>query len=205
MGIPVRQRRQQTAAVSLPRSAAPAPAPITPGPSIEALDASAINRCRFWWGKRDKAAPRPQDLPEVPLTRAALPPGTPALAGRLVWKLGVCRRPFVFLSIRCPRCGELIVAPWRGDWPVNDQVVSYQIIGCRKGERTPYLLALDPERLAESAEVLLDAQAAYVVWKARRERLFAERKAARAARRATAELRPFYLPPVGLEPRETTQ
>jgi hypothetical protein len=117
------------------------------------------------------AAPAPSsgfDLPAEPLRRGAVPAGAEVTLGRLVTYLGRGGRPFVGVLVECRRCGRPHRYPWRWDWGLSADVVSYQESRCVRGRRRPRWLALDPAEAAGNAEVHGAAQEAYRSWEVER-------------------------------------
>jgi len=127
------------------------------------------------------------DLPEKPLTVADMTGDAPLLLGRLTWFKGARKRPFVAVLVLCPDCGRIRAFPWRWDWGLNPDVVSYQVLRCHDGA-SPAWVAIDPAHADKAARVHDDAHQAYVSWKeGEAERRTAEKAAKRAAREAAAE------------------
>ncbi len=122
------------------------------------------------------------DLPAEPLRRAAMPPGAPLRLGRLEWyRDGRRGRPSVCVVIHCPRCGQPHRHPWRWDWGLSPDVVSFQEARCWRGTRVSYWIALDPRAMRENAAAHAEAHAAYLDWKAAEDGLSAEAKRLRNA------------------------
>ena len=124
-----------------------------------------------------KPAAGRMDLDATPLTRAALPPGAKLLVGRLVRQVARNGRPLVGLEVPCQCRFRRHRYPWRGDWPVSREVVSFQLSVCpgRKGQAV--WLALNPATLHEQEATMRHARAAFTAWQQAR----AERQARKAA------------------------
>jgi hypothetical protein len=114
------------------------------------------------------------DLPATPLRLADVPAGEEVRRGRLVWHRATNRaafgRPLVSVSVRCPRCrGAFHWQPWRWDWGLDVDVVSFQTARCRgPGPHTPYWVGLDARFADGNAQVHAEANEAYVAWVAMR-------------------------------------
>jgi hypothetical protein len=141
------------------------------------------------------------DLPATAQTTADLSGGAPLLLGRLVWRCGERRRPFLFLDVACP-CGSFHRCAWRHDWGLGPDVVSYQLLRCGRGRRAAWL-AIDPAHAGEASRVHAEAHEAFVKWReelpAHREADKAARKARQAAARAAKALEPVTEPPKAAE------
>jgi hypothetical protein len=170
---------------------------VEPHPGFEPIDAMALSLHRLD-RRPGQYQDEMRDLPEVPQTRGEMPDGAPSMLGVLTWRTGFRGRPFVFLVIRCRRCGTPHAHPWRGDWPASAEVVSYQTALCWRGTRLPYWVGLDPLRLPRSVETLERAREAFVAWKAEGEqrRQARQAKALETAALLASGLRPLWLPPV---------
>ncbi len=114
------------------------------------------------------------DLGAIPLTRAALPPGVKLLVGRLVRQVARNGRPLVGLEVPCRCRFRRHRYPWRGDWPVSREVVSFQLSVCPRRKGQAVWLALNPATLNEQEATMRQARAAFTAWQQSR----AERQAA---------------------------
>jgi hypothetical protein len=123
---------------------------------------------------------RVHDLPAVPLTRTAKIPEASVNLGRLTRQRAANGRPFVTIAVTCELCRVTRFYPWRWDWGLDPQVVSYQYRRClrRKGHNTVWL-ALDPALAAANAAVHQAAREDFVKWTA-------DRAAQRAAKLAAS-------------------
>lgn len=133
-----------------------------------------------------------KELPTVPLTLDNATGEAPLLLGRLIWHTGERRRPFVAVLVACP-CGHLHRVPWRWDWGLASDVVSYQVLRCRNGAR-PAWIGLDPAYAEEAARVRAEAHEAFARWKADTPARHAAGKAARAAATASVTVEPLTGP-----------
>jgi hypothetical protein len=131
------------------------------------------------------ARPRPgdpvsrvHDLPAVPLIRTAKFPKATVTLGRLIRQRASNGRPFVAIAVTCELCRMTRFYPWRWDWGLDPQVVSFQYRRClrRKGHNAVWL-ALDPALAAENAAVHEAAHEDFEKWTA-------DRAAQRAAKLA---------------------
>jgi hypothetical protein len=118
------------------------------------------------------------DLPAVPLTRAAMPRAATVTFGRLIQQRATNGRPFIVIAVTCESCRMTRYYPWRWDWGLDPEVVSFQYRRClrRKGHNAAWL-ALDPALAAENVAVHQAAHEDYEKWAA-------DRAALRAAKLA---------------------
>jgi hypothetical protein len=109
-------------------------------------------------------------LPVEPLHRAVVPRDAKPHLGRLVTFIAFrTNRPMVGVLVSCPKCRRLHRYPWRWDWGVGLDVVSFQERRCfGKGARKPTWIALDPAAEAESLAAHQAANVAYTAWVAER-------------------------------------
>jgi len=128
--------------------------------------------------RRGDPVSRVYDLPAVPLTRAAMFRGATVTLGRLIRRRALNGRPFVVIAVTCELCRSTCFYPWRWDWGLDPEVVSFQYRRClrRKGHNTVWL-ALDPALAAENAAVHQAAHEDFEKWTA-------DRAAQRAAKLA---------------------
>jgi hypothetical protein len=121
---------------------------------------------------------RVHDLPAVPLIRTAKFPKATVTLGRLIRQRASNGRPFVAIAVTCELCRMTRFYPWRWDWGLDPQVVSFQYRRClrRKGHNAVWL-ALDPALAAENAAVHEAAHEDFEKWTA-------DRAAQRAAKLA---------------------
>jgi hypothetical protein len=108
------------------------------------------------------------DLPATPLRLADVPAGEEVRFGRLVWHRIPNGRPLVSVAIRCKICRSDHWQPWRWDWGLDADVVSFQTARCFRGPKTPYWVGLDTSVADENAKVHAEAHEAYVAWVAMR-------------------------------------
>lgn len=132
-----------------------------------------------------------RDLPAAPQHRADIPAGAPLLVGRLRWHRGARGRPMVTLTAFCRRCGATHEHPWRWDWGLDPDAVSFQAARCSGGTAPPYWLALDPSAAAQNARVHAEARQAFMRWEAAQ-----PRRRPRPPGRPP-QLVPLWMPPVG--------
>jgi hypothetical protein len=105
------------------------------------------------------------DLPAEPLKRSILRPRFAPKLGRLVRWLSSYGRPLVGVMVECDRCRASHRYPWRWDWGLDPESVSFKKSRCfSPGPRPPVWLALDPALAAENAAVHEAAHEAFVAW-----------------------------------------
>jgi hypothetical protein len=108
----------------------------------------------------------PQTLPDVPLTRADVPPGAVLLAGELRHGIDPWRgTPYVFLQARSG--GRFLRVGWRHTWGLNPEAVTYQRPFGRQ-VNSPVWMALDTSEKARrlNQHTLAISKRLRAAWKA---------------------------------------
>lgn len=201
--IPVRERRQKIAAPPV-EAVAPVvvPAPkikakptkkpepqkakkaseTKPDPRIDPIDADSV-----YYSRSRPFVPIPKNnVPKIPLRCADFPEGMLVVRGFFSLKRGVMLRPFLYIKIVCPHCSAIRTMPWRGDWPIDYDIVSLQIFRCPDKTKTTVLVGLDPEKHDENMECLTKAQEAFVAWKIKFDEHMKQKRAAKKAKKEGA-------------------